>query len=89
MCMLNCLLKCSHQAFDWQEWNKLLVHWVVASNQPFMEVENKEFHAMIAHLRPFVEKKLIKADRLKDLTMEYALKAREWLKEHLKVSNVS
>ena len=87
--MLNCLLKWSHQAFDWKEWNKLLVHWVVASNQPFMEVENKEFRAMIAHLRLFVEKKLIKADRLKDLTMEYALKARERLKEHLKVSNVS
>ena len=73
------------QAFDWKKFNELLVKWMVISNQPFTEVECPEFREMIAFLKPFVGEKMVKADQLKNLAMEFAVGARKRLKKYLKV----
>jgi hypothetical protein len=77
------------QAFNWDKFYDFLVKWIAMSNQPFTEIENPEFHALITFLKPFVGKKMCKANRLRSLVMEQSEKVQNWMKKILEVSESS
>jgi hypothetical protein len=77
------------QAFDWDKFYDLVVKWIAMSNQPFTEIENPEFRALITFLKPFVGKKMCKADQLRSLVMEQSEKAQNRMKKILEVSDSS
>jgi len=61
------------------------VEWIVASCQPFTEVDNPQFRALMSFVKPMLGGKMVHSTQLKEkIDAEFA-KARERLKEIIKV----
>lgn len=60
---------------------------MVASDQPFTEVDNPHFRKWVAFLRPMLESKLVHSTQLRDKVDLAFLEARKRFKAMIKVSN--
>jgi hypothetical protein len=63
------------------------VEWIVASCQPFTEVDNPQFRALMKFVKPVLGEKMVHSTQLKEkIDTEFA-KARERFKEIIEVYN--
>ncbi|CAG7730357.1 unnamed protein product, partial [Allacma fusca] len=63
-------LQTKNEIFDNKKFRKLLLKWIVTSNQPFLEVENSDFRDLIFYLNKNAE--TIGADTIRrDLLVTY------------------
>ena len=66
-----------NKGFDWDKFYKLLVKWIVVSNQLFTKVEVPKFHSLLTFLKPAVGDRMVKGDQMCEKIMDHAEKARK------------
>ncbi|CAE6479261.1 unnamed protein product [Rhizoctonia solani] len=65
------------------EFYKLLTSWIVTGNQPFTEVENRQFQAMIFYLRPALEGHFVKANAIRTRVVNHGAALRQKTQAYL------
>lgn len=71
------------QAFNIHEFYRLLTRWIVTGNQPFTEVENRQFRELLIYLRPALQDHLIRASAIRDRILDHAEATRMLTKSYL------
>jgi hypothetical protein len=74
------------QIFDYDKFYRLLVEWMVASNQPFTEVDNPQFRKMMAFLRPNLRDNMVHSTQIRKKIDAGFDEARKRFKAAIKVS---
>ena len=74
------------QSFTWDGFHEKVVHWQIASNQLFDEVEDPYFIDMMSYARRSIADKLLKADAMKNRVIEYSKESHIRLKNILHVN---